>query len=65
MPGTGSHDDETIAAELEAAPRSSPTTWSGSTSGTWLRAQVDELEAKAERHDLLLARLHELRLGLT
>jgi hypothetical protein len=65
MPDTGSHDDETIAAELEADPVLADDLVRFDERYLALRAQVDELEAKAERHDLLLARPRDLERGLT
>ena len=65
MPDIGSHDDETIAAELAAHPVLADNLVRFDERYLALSARVDEIEAKLERHDLLLARLPELGHGIT
>jgi hypothetical protein len=63
MPNLGSHDDETIAARRP--PGVGGQTHPVDERYLALRARVDEVEAKLERHDLLLARLIELGRGIS
>jgi hypothetical protein len=64
MPVPHSHSDEEIAAELAAHPVLSDNMAGFEERLLAVKAQLREIEAKLERHDLLLARLLELGRGI-